>query len=64
MNQKEELSKERILQAADQIVVLSEGKVAEAGSPADLYADENSLFRHMTQLQNASAGCGLPILFG
>lgn len=46
----------RTVQAADQIVVLSEGKVAEAGKPADLYANENSLFRHMAQLQNASAG--------
>ena len=46
----------RTVQAADQIVVLSEGKVAEAGRPSDLYADENSLFRHMAQLQNASAG--------
>ena len=46
----------RTVQAADQIVVLSDGKVAEAGSPSDLYADENSLFRHMAQLQNTSAG--------
>ena len=30
-------------------------KVAEAGSPAELFAKENSLFRRMTQLQNASA---------
>ena len=30
-------------------------KVAEEGSPAELFAKENSLFRRMTQLQNASA---------
>lgn len=46
----------RTVEAADKIVVLAEGKVAEEGSPAELFAQENSLFRHMTQLQNASAG--------
>ena len=46
----------RTVEAADQIVVLSNGRVAEKGSPAELSAQENSLFRHMTQLQNASAG--------
>jgi len=46
----------RTVEAADQIVVLSDGKVAEEGSPAELFAKENSLFRRMTQLQNASAG--------
>ena len=40
----------------NKIVVLSEGKVAEEGSPAELFAKEDSLFRRMTQLQNASAG--------
>ena len=46
----------RTVEAADKIVVLSDGKVAEEGSPAELLAKENSLFRRMTQLQNASAG--------
>ena len=46
----------RTVEAADKIVVLSDGKVAEEGSPAELFAQENSLFRRMTQLQNASAG--------
>ena len=46
----------RTVEAADKIVVLSDGKVAEEGSPAELFAKENSLFRRMTQLQNASAG--------
>ena len=46
----------RTVEAADKIVVLSDGKVAEEGSPAELFAKGNSLFRRMTQLQNASAG--------
>ena len=46
----------RTVEAADKIVVLSDGKVAEEGSPAELFPKENSLFRRMTQLQNASAG--------
>jgi len=46
----------RTVEAADKIVVLSDGKVAEEGNPAELFAKENSLFRRMTQLQNASAG--------
>jgi ATP-binding cassette subfamily B protein len=46
----------RTVEAADKIVVLSDGKVVEEGSPAELFAKENSLFRRMTQLQNASAG--------
>ena len=45
----------RTVEAADKIVVLADGKVAEEGSPAELFAKENSLFRRMTQLQNASA---------
>ena len=46
----------RTVEAADKIVVLSDGKVVEEGSPAELFAKETSLFRRMTQLQNASAG--------
>ena len=46
----------RTVEAADKIVVLSDGKVAEEGSPAELFAKENSIFRRMTQLQSASAG--------
>ena len=46
----------RTVEAADKIVVLSDGKVAEEGSPAELFGKEDSLFRRMTQLQNASAG--------
>ena len=46
----------RTVEAADKIVVLVDGKVAEEGSPAELFAKENSLFSRMTSLQNASAG--------
>lgn len=46
----------RTVEAADKIIVLNEGKVAEEGSPAELYAREDSIFRHMSQLQKANAG--------
>ena len=46
----------RTVEAADRIVVLSEGRVAEEGTPAELLSKENGIFRHMTQLQSASAG--------
>ncbi len=45
----------RTVEAADKIVVLKDGKVAEEGSPKDLYNDENSIFRHMAELQSKSA---------
>ncbi len=45
----------RTVEAADKIVVLAGGKVAEEGSPAELLAKENGIFRRMTQLQRASA---------
>ena len=46
----------RTVEAADQIIVLADGKVAEAGSPAGLLAKKDGIFRRMTRLQNASAG--------
>ena len=46
----------RTVEASDKIVVLADGKVAEAGSPAELLKKENGLFHRMTQLQAASAG--------
>ena len=46
----------RTVEAADKIVVLTEGKVVEEGSPAELLARENGVFRRMAQLQSASAG--------
>ncbi len=45
----------RTVKAADQIVVLADGKVAEAGSPAELLEKKDGMFRRMTQLQTASA---------
>ena len=38
---------------ADQIVLLSGGRVVEMGSPAELLK-KNGLFRHMAQLQSES----------
>lgn len=45
----------RTVEAADKIVVLSGGKVAEEGAPASLLANENSIYNRMRQLQLASA---------
>jgi ATP-binding cassette subfamily B protein len=45
----------RTVSGADKIVVLSDGTIAEEGSPANLLASENSTFRRMAQLQTASA---------
>ena len=46
----------RTVEASDRIIVLSDGKVAEQGSPSELLAKENGMFRRMTQLQAESAG--------
>ena len=46
----------RTVEAADKIVVLAAGKVAEEGSPDELLTRKNGIFRRMTQLQSASAG--------
>ena len=45
----------RTVEAADKIVVLADGKVAEEGSPSELLSREESMFRRMTGLQAASA---------
>ncbi len=44
----------RTVEAADQIVVLVDGRVAEAGSPAELLENKDGMFRRMTRLQTAS----------
>ncbi len=44
----------RTVEAADKIVVLKDGKVAEEGSPAELLQKENGLFARMRSLQSAS----------
>ena len=46
----------RTVEAADKIVVLSGGKVAEEGRPAELLKKENGIFRRMTGLQAVNAG--------
>ena len=43
------------VEAADKIIVLSGGQVAEEGSPSDLMS-RNGLFHHMVELQKQSAG--------
>ena len=45
----------RTVEAADKIVVLSDGRVTEQGTPAELMK-HNGLFRHMVELQRQSAG--------
>lgn len=45
----------RTVEAADKIVVLADGRVAEEGTPAELM-DKNSLYRRMVELQRQSAG--------
>ena len=45
----------RTVSGADRIVVLSEGTVAEEGSPKELLARNDSMFRRMAQLQTAGA---------
>ncbi|MBR2259271.1 MAG: ABC transporter ATP-binding protein [Blautia sp.] len=49
----------RTVEAADKIVVLKDGKVAEEGNPEELSAKEDGIFHHMTELQAASAGWAL-----
>lgn len=45
----------RTVEAADKIVVLADGRVAEEGTTAELM-DKNSLYRRMVELQRQSAG--------
>ncbi len=46
----------RTVEAADKIVVLSDGRVAEEGSPSELLKKEDGIFKHMAQLQSENAG--------
>ncbi len=46
----------RTVEAADKIIVLADGKVAEEGKPTDLMKKENGIFKRMAQLQSDSAG--------
>ena len=45
----------RTVEAADKVVVLADGAVAEEGSPEKLLAREGGVFRRMARLQSASA---------
>ncbi len=45
----------RTIEAADKIIVLVDGKVAEKGAPAELYADKTGIFRRMRELQAEGA---------
>ena len=45
----------RTVQAADHIVLLKDGRVVEEGSPSNLMARPDGIFRHMAELQGASA---------
>lgn len=45
----------RTVESADKIVVLSQGKIVEEGSPTELYQKKDSIFRRMHDLQSASA---------
>ena len=46
----------RTIEAADKIIVLADGRVAEEGRPTELLQKENGMFSRMTRLQSASAG--------
>ena len=46
----------RTVENVDRIVVIDNGRVAEQGSPKELYNKENGLYRHMHDLQTSSAG--------
>ncbi len=45
----------RTVEAADKIIVLADGRVAEEGSPQELMSKEGSIFRRMTELQSMSS---------
>ena len=45
----------RTVEAADKIVVLKDGRVAEEGNPSDLMKKDDGIFRHMARLQSNSA---------
>ncbi|MBQ9827548.1 MAG: ATP-binding cassette domain-containing protein, partial [Lachnospiraceae bacterium] len=46
----------RTVEAADHIIVLSDGKVVEEGRPEELLAGKGSVFKRMTELQAAGSG--------
>lgn len=46
----------RTVEAADKIIVLVNGKVAEEGNPMELMSREDSIFAGMRKLQSENAG--------
>ena len=49
----------RTVEAADKIVVLVAGTVAEEGSPSELLKREGGIFRRLAKLQSESARCSI-----
>lgn len=49
----------RTVEAADKVIVLVDGKVAEQGSPTELISRKDGIFRRMTKLQASSAEWGI-----
>lgn len=49
----------RTVESADKIVVLDDGCVVEQGNPSELRAREDGVYRHMAELQSASAAWAL-----
>ncbi|MCR4709376.1 MAG: ABC transporter ATP-binding protein/permease [Clostridiales bacterium] len=45
----------RTVEAADKIIVLADGRVAEEGNPQELMSKEGGVFRRMTELQSLSS---------
>ncbi|MCR4709334.1 MAG: ATP-binding cassette domain-containing protein, partial [Clostridiales bacterium] len=45
----------RTVEAADKIIVLADGRVAEEGKPQELMSKEGGVFRRMTELQSLSS---------
>ncbi|SES89057.1 ATP-binding cassette, subfamily B [[Clostridium] aminophilum] len=48
----------RTVEAADKVVVLADGQVAEEGNPEELLKKPDGFFKRMAELQSASAGWG------
>jgi len=51
----------RTVEAADKIVVLDNGRVAESGSPDELLTKKGGIFRHMSELQRDSAAWSIGV---
>jgi len=45
----------RTVENVDKIVVISDGRVAEQGKPKELYEKQDSIYRHIHDLQSSNA---------